>query len=151
MKLILVQCHADAIRDSKGDTVDAGPRVAAELRTGGRLGLFATGGRLVERERPDEAPPLLVTRDDFERDDAEREVVDPDDDGVACERVPRCELSGPVMVIRPRLLSSDRTRQAAIQYEPRRQNRLCPLLLLLQRQQLSEYLPCELENSERDP
>jgi hypothetical protein len=39
------------MKDSKGDVVGAGRRVVDEFRTGGRLGLFATGGRLVERER----------------------------------------------------------------------------------------------------
>lgn len=88
MKLIFVQCHAEARRDSKGDTVGAGRRVVAELRTGGRLAFFATGGRLVERGRPDEVlPPLLDERDVVEREALERD--DDDDDGVPCERVPR--------------------------------------------------------------
>ena len=47
------------------------------MRTGGRLGLFATGGRLLERERLDEAPPTFDEREDSECD------VDRDDDGVA--------------------------------------------------------------------
>jgi len=72
------------MNDSKGVAAGAGLRVVAELRTGGRLGLFATGGRLVERERLPEAPPLVDERVDVDRD----EVRD-DDDDVACERVPR--------------------------------------------------------------
>jgi hypothetical protein len=83
VKLILTQCHTDIKNDSKGDAVCAGLRVVAELRTGGRLGLFATGGRLVERERLPEVP--LVD----DREDVEREDVRDDDDGVECERVPR--------------------------------------------------------------
>ena len=88
VKLILVQCHADATSDSKGETVGAGRRVVAELRTGGRLGFFATGGRLVERERPEEDVLSLEDRADDERDEFEREEVR-DDDGVAWDRVPR--------------------------------------------------------------
>ena len=77
VKLVLVQCQTDAKSDSNGDTVGAGRRDATELRTGGRLGLFATGGRLVERERPDEALLSLDERVAFEREPVER-----DDDGV---------------------------------------------------------------------
>jgi hypothetical protein len=84
VKLILTQCHIDIRKDSKGDAVAAGLRVVAELRTGGRLALFATGGRLVERERLPAAPLVLEKRDVVERDDDDR-----DDDDVACERVPR--------------------------------------------------------------
>lgn len=84
MKLILVQCHTDLKNDSKGEVVDADLRVVAELRTGGRLALFATGGRLVDRERLPAAPLVLEERDVVERDE-----VDRDEDGVACERVPR--------------------------------------------------------------
>jgi hypothetical protein len=76
------------MKDSNGDAVGAGLRVGAELRVGGRLALFATGGRLVERERVPVALPLLDVRDVVERDDVDREDVR-DDDGVACERVPR--------------------------------------------------------------
>jgi hypothetical protein len=36
------------------------------LRTGGRLALFATGGRLLDRERLDEARPTLDEREDSE-------------------------------------------------------------------------------------
>ena len=70
------------MKDSKGEVVGAGRRVVDELRTGGRLGLFATGGRLVGRVRLD-GVRLLDARDAVERDD-ER-----DDDAVPCERVPR--------------------------------------------------------------
>lgn len=84
VKLILVQCHTDLKNDSKGEVVDADLRVVAELRTGGRLALFATGGRLVDRERLPAAPLVLEERDVVERDE-----VDRDEDGVACERVPR--------------------------------------------------------------
>jgi len=66
VKLILVQCHADATRDSKGETVGDGRRFDAVLRTGGRLALFATGGRLLDRERLDEARPTLDEREDSE-------------------------------------------------------------------------------------
>ena len=113
----------------------AGRRVVAELRTGGRLCLFATGGRLVERERPDEVPLLL----------------DRDDDGVPCERVPRCEPSDPLMAIQPLRLSCDRIHQVVTQYVQQRQNRLCLLLQQLLPQPLPEYLPREWENSERAP
>ena len=89
MKLILTQCHIDIRKDSKGDAVAAGLRVVAELRTGGRLALFATGGRLVERERLPAAPLVLEERDVVERDDDDRDDDDRDDDDVACERVPR--------------------------------------------------------------
>ena len=98
MKLILVQCHTDVTKDSKGDAVGAGLRVVAELRVGGRLALFATGGRLVDRERLPVAPLLLDERDVVDRDVVDRDVDDRDDvdredvrddDGVACERVPR--------------------------------------------------------------
>ena len=98
------------MKDSKGDVVGAGRRVVDELRTGGRLGLFATGGRLVERERLVDVL-LLDARDAVERDD-ER-----DDDGVACERVPRCEPSELLMVFQPLRLSFDRTHQVEIQCE----------------------------------
>ncbi len=115
MKLILVQCQTDATIDSNGDAVGAGRRVVAELRTGGRLDLFATGGRLVERERTD-GEPLLVD---------EREVVERDVDLVPCERVPRCEPSDPLMAFRPRQLSCDRIHQVVIRYVQLHQNRLC--------------------------
>ena len=141
MKLILVQCHAEVTRDSNGDTVGADRRVAGELRTGGRLGLLATGGRLVERERTDCAPLLLD----------ERDVVERDDDVVPCERVPRCEPSDPLMAIRPLRLSCDRIHQVVIQNEQQRQNRLCLLLQQLRLQWLPEYLQRELENLERVP
>lgn len=117
VKLILVQCHAEATRDSKGDSVGAGRRVDAELRTGGRLAFFATGGRLVERGRPDDELPPLDVRGGAERDVAEREVPERDDDGVPCERVPRCEPSDVLMVTRPLLLSSDQTHRVGIRYE----------------------------------
>ena len=120
MKLIFVQCHTDAIKDSKGEAAGAGRRVVVELRTGGRLALLATGGRLVERERLD-VVLLLDARDELERDD----------DGVPCERVPRCEPSEPLMVIQPQLLSFDRTHQAVIQYDQQRLSQPCQLLLQL--------------------
>jgi hypothetical protein len=101
--------------DSKGETVGAGRRVVVELRTGGRLGFFATGGRLVERARLGDASRLLEERDE----------VDRDDDDVPCERVPRCEPSEPLMVIQPRRLSCGRIHQAAIPYEQRHQSPLC--------------------------
>ena len=62
MKLIFVQCQTDATNDSKGEATGAGRRAVDELRTGGRLALFATGGRLVERERLDDVL-LLDARD----------------------------------------------------------------------------------------
>ncbi len=141
MKLILVQCQRDATKDSNGDAVGASRRVVAELRTGGRLTFFATGGRLVERERTDGAPLLLD----------ERDVVDRDDDDVACERVPRCEPSDPLMAIQPLRPSCDRIHQVVIQYVQQHQNRLCLLLQQLLPQPLPEYLPREWENSERAP
>jgi hypothetical protein len=70
------------MKDSNGDTVGAGLRVVAELRVGGRLALFAPGGRLVERER---APAALLPLDErvvVERDAVDRDEVR-DDDGVA--------------------------------------------------------------------
>ena len=124
MKLIFVQCHTDATKDSKGEAAGAGRRVVVELRTGGRLALLATGGRLVERERLD-IVLLLGARDEVERDE------EPDDDGVPCERVPRCEPFEPLMVIQPQLLSFDRTHQAVIQYEQQRLSQPCQLLLQL--------------------
>jgi hypothetical protein len=81
VKLIFVQCHTDAMKDSKGEAEGAGRRVVDELRTGGRLALLATGGRLVERERLDDVL-LLDARDAVERDELEREA-ERDDDGVA--------------------------------------------------------------------
>ena len=145
VKLILVQCHTDATKDSKGEAVGAGRRVVDELRTGGRLALFATGGRLVERERLD-VVRLLDARDVLERDELER-----DDDGVPCERVPRCEPSDPLMAIQPLRPSCDRIHQVVIQYVQQHQNRLCLLLQQLLPQPLPEYLPREWENSERAP
>lgn len=103
------------MKDSKGEAVGAGRRVVDELRTGGRLGLFATGGRLVERERLVDVL-LLDARDAVERDELEREE-ERDDDGVACERVPRCEPSELLMVFQPLRLSFDRTHQVEIQCE----------------------------------
>ncbi len=111
--------------DSKGETVGAGRRLVAELRTGGRLGFFATGGRLVERARLGDVSRLLEERDEVDRDEAERDEVDRDDDDVPCERVPRCEPSEPLMVIQPRRLSCGRIHQAAIPYEQRHQSPLC--------------------------
>ena len=147
VKLILVQCQAEARIDSKGDTVGAGRRVGAELRTGGRLAFFATGGRLVERGRPDEVlPPPLD-----ERDVVEREALERDDDGVPCERVPRCELSDPLMVIPPLRPSFGRIHRVAIQYEQQRQSQPCQLLLQLQPQLLPGSLPREWGNLERAP
>lgn len=128
----MVQCHTDATKDSKGDAAGTGRRVVDELRTGGRLALFATGGRLVERERLD-VVRLLDARDVLERDELER-----DDDGVACERVPRCEPSELVMVFQPLRLSFDQTHQVEIQYEPQRLSQPCQLLLLLLRLSLEE-------------
>ena len=132
MKLIFVQCQTDATNDSKGEATGAGRRAVDELRTGGRLALFATGGRLVERERLDDVL-LLDARDVLERDELER-----DDDGVACERVPRCEPSELLMVFQPLQLSFDQTHQVEIQYEPQRLSQPCPLLLLLLRLSLEE-------------
>ena len=115
MKLVLVQCQTDARRDSKGDTVGAGRREEDELRTGGRLGFFATGGRLVERGRPDEELVPLDVRVDVEREVAEREAPERDD-GVPCERVPRCEPSDVLMVTQPPLLSYDQIHRVGIRY-----------------------------------
>jgi len=117
VKLVLVQCQTDAKRDSNGDTVGAGRRDATELRTGGRLCFFATGGRLVERGRPDDELPPLDVRGGAERDVVEREVPERDDDGVPCERVPRCEPSDVLMVTRLLLLSNDQTHRVGIRYE----------------------------------
>ena len=125
------------MNDSKGVAAGAGLRVVAELRTGGRLAFFATGGRLAERERPDEVlPPLLDERDD---------------DGVPCERVPRCELSDPLMATPPQRLSFGRIHRVAIQYEQQRQSQPCLLLLQLRPQQSLECLLREWGNSERAP
>ena len=151
MKLIFVQCPTDCTKDSNGDAVVAGRRVVAELRTGGRLCLFATGGRLVERERPDEVPLLPDERDVVEREALDCALPDRDDDGVPCERVPRCEPSDPLMAIQPLRLSCDRIHQVVTQYVQQRQNRLCLLLQQLLPQPLPEYLPREWENSERAP
>jgi len=137
VKHILVQCPTDLKNDSKGEVVGAGRRVVAEMRTGGRLAFFATGGRLAERERPDEVlPPLLDERDD---------------DGVPCERVPRCELSDPLMATPPQRLSFGRIHRVAIQYEQQRQSQPCQLLLQLQPQLLPGSLPREWGNLERAP
>ena len=132
------------MNDSKGEVVGAGRRVVDELRTGGRLALLATGGRLVERERLDGAR-LLDARDAVERDD-ER-----DDDEVPCERVPRCEPSELLMAFQPRRLSFDQTHQVEIRYEQQRRSQPCPLLLPLPLQPLPELQPCELENLELVP
>ena len=156
VKLILVQCHAEATRDSKGETVGAGRRLVAEPRAGGRLALFATGGRVVERERLFEARLLVdaradVDRDDVDRDEPEREAVDRDDDGVPCERVPRCELSEPLMAYPPLRISFDQIHQEVIQYEQLRQNQPCPLLQQLQLQRLLVFPQCEFQDLERGP
>ena len=132
------------MKDSKGEVVGAGRRVVDELRTGGRLALFATGGRLVGRVRLDGAR-LLDARDAVERDD-ER-----DDDEVPCERVPRCEPSELLMAFQPRRLSFDQTHQVEIRYEQQRRSQPCPLLLPLPLQPLPELQPCELENLELAP
>lgn len=123
----------------------AGLRVVAEVRTGGRLGLFATGGRLVERERLPEVAPLVDEREDVERDN-ER-----DDDGVACERDPRCEPSEIVMVFPPLRPSVDRTRQVEIQYEQRRQSQPFPLLLPLLLLPMPEFPPHVFQDLELTP
>ena len=136
----MVQCHTDATKDSKGEAAGAGRRVVDELRTGGRLALFATGGRLVERERLD-VVRLLDARDALERDELER-----DDDGVACERVPRCEPSELLMVFQPLRLSFDQTHQVEIQYEPQRLSQPCQLSLLLPLQPLPEFQPCVFQD-----
>ena len=136
----MVQCHTDATKDSKGEAAGAGRRVVDELRTGGRLALFATGGRLVERERLD-VVRLLDARDVLERDEPER-----DDDGVACERVPRCEPSELLMVFQPLRLSFDQTHQVEIQYELQRLSQPCQLLLLLLLQPLPEFQPCVFQD-----
>jgi len=132
------------MKDSKGEVVGAGRRVVDELRTGGRLALFATGGRLVGRVRLDGAR-LLDARDAVERDD-ER-----DDDEVPCERVPRCEPSELLMAFQPLRLSFDQTHQVEIRYEQQRRSQPCPLLLPLLLQPLPELQPCELENLELVP
>lgn len=133
------------MKDSKGEVVGAGLRVVAELRTGGRLGLFATGGRLVERERLPEAAPLVDEREDVERDD-ER-----DDDGVACERDPRCEPSELLMVFPPLRPSVDRTHQVEIQYEQQRQSQPFPLLLPLLLLPMPEFPPRVFQDLELTP
>ena len=144
MKLIFVQCQTDATNDSKGEATGAGRRAVDELRTGGRLALFATGGRLVERERLDDVL-LLDARDVVERDD-ER-----DDDGVPCERVPRCEPSELLMAYQPLRLSFDRTRQVEIQYEQQRRSQPCRPLLQLLQPPLLECRPCVFQDLELGP
>ena len=86
----------------------------------------------MERERLD-VVRLLDARDVLERDELER-----DDDGVACERVPRCEPSELLMVFQPLQLSFDQTHQVEIQYEPQRLSQPCQLLLLPLRLSLEE-------------
>ena len=132
------------MNDSKGEVVGAGRRVVDELRTGGRLGLFATGGRLVGRVRLD-GVRLLDARDAVERDD-ER-----DDDAVPCERVPRCEPSELLMAFQPLRLSFDQTHQVEIQYEQQRRSQPCPLLPPLLLQPLPEFPPCVFQDLELVP
>jgi len=132
------------MKDSKGEATGAGRRVVDELRTCGLLALFATGGRLVERERLDDVL-LLDERDADERDD-ER-----DDDGVPCERVPRCEPSELLMAFQPLRLSFDRTRQVEIQYEQQRRSQPCPPLLPLLLLPLLEFRPCVFQDLEPAP
>ena len=137
------------MKDSKGEATGAGRRAVDELRTGGRLALFATGGRLVERERVAEVL-LLDARDVVERDEREREE-ERDDDGVPCERVPRCEPSELLMAFQPLRLSFDRTRQVEIQYEQQRRSQPCPLLLPLLLLPLLEFRPCVFPDLEPAP
>ena len=151
VKLILVQCHADATRDSKGETVGAGRRLVAEPRAGGRLALLATGGRVVERERLLVEVRADVDRDEVERDEVDREAVDRDDEGVPCERVPRCECSEPLMATPLLRISFDQIHQEVIQYEQLRQNQPCPQLQQLQLQRLPEFPQCEFQDLERAP
>ena len=132
------------MNDSNGEAVGAGRRVVDELRTGGRLILFATGGRLVGRVRLDDVR-LLDTRDAVGRDD-ER-----DDDAVPCERVPRCEPSELLMAFRPLRLSFDQTHQVEIQYEQQRRSQPCPLLPPLLLQPLPEFPPCVFQDLELVP
>jgi len=137
------------MKDSKGEATGAGRRAVDELRTGGRLALFATGGRLVERERVAEVL-LLDARDVVERDEREREE-ERDDDGVPCERVPRCEPSELLMAFQPLRLSFDRTRQVEIQYEQQRRSQPCPPLLPLLLLPLLEFRPCVFPDLEPAP
>ena len=137
------------MKDSNGEATGAGRRVVDELRTGGRLALFATGGRLVERERVADVL-LLDARDVVERDELEREE-ERDDDGVPCERVPRCEPSELLMAFQPLRLSFDRTRQVEIQYEQQRRSQPCPLLLPLLLLPLLEFQPCVFQGLEPAP
>ena len=137
------------MKDSNGDATGAGLRVVDELRTGGRLALFATGGRLVERERVAEVL-LLDAREVVERDELEREE-ERDDDGVPCERVPRCEPSELLMAFQPLRLSFDRTHQVEIQYEQQRRSQPCPLLLPLLLLPLLEFQPCVFQGLEPAP
>jgi hypothetical protein len=137
------------MKDSNGEATGAGRRVVDELRTGGRLALFATGGRLVERERVADVL-LLDARDVVERDELEREE-ERDDDGVPCERVPRCEPSELLMAFQPLRLSFDRTHQVEIQYEQQRRSQPCPLLLPLLLLPLLEFQPCVFQGLEPAP
>jgi hypothetical protein len=137
------------MKDSNGDATGAGRRVVDELRTGGRLALFATGGRLVERERVAEVL-LLDAREVVERDELEREE-ERDDDGVPCERVPRCEPSELLMAFQPLRLSFDRTRQVEIQYEQQRRSQPCQPLLPLLPLPLLEFRPCVFQDLEPAP
>jgi len=137
------------MKDSNGEATGAGRRAVDELRTGGRLAFFATGGRLVERGRPDEVL-LLDARDVVERVEREREE-ERDDDGVPCERVPRCEPSELLMAYQPLRLSFDRTRQVEIQYEQQRRSQPCPPLLQLLLLPLLEFRPCVFPDLEPAP
>ena len=132
------------MKDSNGEATGAGRRVVDELRTGGRLALFATGGRLVERERVADVL-LLEARDVVERDELERDE-ERDDDGVPCERVPRCEPSELLMAYQPLRPSFDRTRQVEIQYEQQRRSQPCRPLLQLLQPPLLECRPCVFQD-----
>ena len=137
------------MKDSNGDATGAGRRVVDELRTGGRLALFATGGRLVERERLADVL-LLDARDVVERDEPEREE-ERDEDGVPCERVPRCEPSELLMAFQPLRPSFDRIRQVEIQYEQQRRSQPCQPLLPLLPLPLLEFRPCVFQDLEPAP
>ena len=109
MKHVFVQCQTEESNDSNGVVVTVERRVCVVCRAGGRLALFATGGRLVWRVLEEFVRP---------------EATDFDEVDVPWERLPRCEPSLVLMVFRPPLTSSGQIHQEVIRYGQQHQNRL---------------------------
>ena len=131
MKHVFVQCQTEESNDSNGVVVTVERRVCVVCRAGGRLALFATGGRLVWRVLEEFVRP---------------EATDFDEVDVPWERLPRCELSLAVMVFQQPQTSSGQIHQVEIQYGPQRQNQLSRLKKQLLLQQMREYRQSESQD-----